>query len=40
MLWHELEARGGPAQLEVALDISALPVSLFEMQANLKARKI
>ena len=32
--------RRGPAQLKVALDISALPLSLFEIQANLKARKI
>ena len=32
-------AIGSPAQLKVALDISALPVSLFEVQANLIARK-
>jgi hypothetical protein len=44
-LWAEIcrlccVAIGGPAQLKVALDISALPVSLFEMPANLIARKI
>jgi hypothetical protein len=33
-------AIGGPAQLKVAPDASALPVSLYEMQANLKARTI